>query len=175
MLSTVVCADECRTTHHESRGAGSGQHAEQAVGNTHRGIRLSSCRRLKPRKRGPKMDALPQTPHSSTRRLHTVKTIHHSTSSGGNFGVFLFSNHESSTSLLSAETRFSARFSDTDSQIGPEGVRSRRLAPLPLKARRVRAWYLPKLLCDGDSNKIVPPSIRPHHHIASAVTVMHAL
>lgn len=75
--------------------------------------------------------------------------------------MFLFSNHESSTSLLSAETRLSARFSDTDSQIGPEGVRSRRLAPLPLKARRVRAWHLHKLLCGGDSNKIVSQTI-PH-------------
>lgn len=34
MLSTMVCADECRTTHHESRGAGSWQHTVSVDGPT---------------------------------------------------------------------------------------------------------------------------------------------
>ena len=56
----------------------------------------------------------------------------------------------------------------------PERARAPRLAPLASGVGCLRAWYVSNVLWRGDSNKIVPQTIRHHLHSPPAPTAVHA-
>ena len=62
----------------------------------------------------------------------------------------------------------------SNARSNPERARALRLAPLPRLVLCRRQWYISKLLCDGDSNKIIPPSWRGRHPSPPAATAAHA-